>query len=95
MDPQQLLDELIQAARRLGVEVRSEPFETPAAMGGGLCLVRGAHLVLVDLRAPLADRLGALARALRDLESDAVYMAPEARELVDRSRRDPRLTTSG
>ena len=95
MDPQQLLDELIQAARRLGVEVRSEPFETPAAMGGGLCLVRGAHLVLVDLRAPLADRLGALARALRDLGSDAVYMAPEARELVDRSRRDPRLTTSG
>ena len=95
MDPQQLLDELIQAAWRLGVEVRSEPFETPAAMGGGLCLVRGAHLVLVDLRAPLADRLGALARALRDLGSDAVYMAPEARELVDRSRRDPRLTTSG
>ena len=86
MDTRQLLDELVQAAQRLGVEVRSEPFETPAAMGGGLCLVRGAHLVLIDQRAPLPDRLHALARALGELGSEAVYMAPEARELVDRGR---------
>ena len=86
VDAQQLLDELVQAAGRLGVEVRSEPFETPALMGGGLCVVRGAHLVLIDQRAPLVDRLGALARALGDLGSEAVYMAPEARELVERSR---------
>jgi hypothetical protein len=95
MDAQQLLDELVQAARRLGVEVRTEPFETPAAMGGGLCLVRGAHLVLIDQRAPLMDRLRALARALGDLGSDAVYMAPEARELVERARPGRRLTRSG
>ena len=86
MDAQQLLDELVQAAQCLGVEVRSEPFETPAAMGGGLCIVRGTHLVLIDQRAPLVDRLRALARALGDLGSDAVYMAPEARELIDRAR---------
>ena len=90
MDPQHLLDELVQVARRLGVEVRSEPFETPAAMGGGLCVVRGSHLVLIDQRAPLADRLRALARALGDLGSEAVYMPPEARDLVDRLR--PRAT---
>jgi len=86
MEPQDLLEELLHAARRLGVEVRTEPFETPAAMGGGLCIVRGASLVLIDQRAPLADRLRALARALGDLGSDRVYMAPEARELVESSR---------
>lgn len=86
VDAQQLLDELVQAAARLGVEVRSEPFETPALMGGGLCVVRGAHLVLIDQRAPLVDRLGALARALGDLESEAVYMAPEAREFIEHGR---------
>ena len=86
MDPRHLLEELVQAARRLGVEVRSEPFETPAAMGGGLCFVRGSHLVLIDQRAPLPDRLRALARALGDLGSEAVYMPPEVRDLVDRSR---------
>jgi hypothetical protein len=52
----------------------------------GLCVVRGKHPVLIDRRAPLADRLRVLARALGDLRSEAVYMAPEARELVDRSR---------
>jgi len=86
MHPGDLLEELLAAARRLGVEVRIEPFETPATMGGGLCIVRGASLVLIDQRAPLADRLRALARALGELGSDRVYMAPEARELVDSSR---------
>lgn len=93
VDAQQLLDELVQAAARLGVEVRTEPFETPAAMGGGLCIVRGAHLVLIDQRAPLVDRLRALARALGDLGSEAVYMAPEARELVDRRELGSALST--
>ncbi len=84
MDAQQLLDELVHAANRLGVEVRTEPFETPAVVGGGLCVLRGEHLVLIDQRAPLPDRVRALARALGDLHSDTVYMAPEARALVDR-----------
>jgi hypothetical protein len=86
MEPQHLLDELLQAAKRLGVEVRSEPFETPATMGGGLCVVRGENLVLIDQRAPLPDRLRVLAQALLDLGSESVYMAPEARELVEALR---------
>jgi hypothetical protein len=55
-------------------------------MGGGLCVVRGASLVLIDQRAPLPDRLRALARALVELGSETIYMAPEARELVEASR---------
>jgi hypothetical protein len=86
MDPEHLLDELLHAARRLGVEVRSEPFETPATMGGGLCVVRGESLVLIDQRAPLPDRLRALAQALVDLGSETIYMAPAARELVEALR---------
>jgi len=52
MDDQPLFDELLHAAERLGVAVRMEPFETPAIMGGGLCVVRGENLVLIDQRAP-------------------------------------------
>lgn len=52
-------------------------------MGGGLCVLRGASLVLIDQRAPLADRVRALARALGDLQAETVYMAPEARALVE------------
>jgi hypothetical protein len=88
MDNQPLFDELLHAAERLGVAVRMEPFETPATMGGGLCVVRGENLVLIDQRAPLFDRIRALARALVDLHSETVYMAPEARELIEAVRDD-------
>ncbi len=42
MDAQQLLDELVHAANRLGVEVRTEPFETPAVVevGSASCAAR-------------------------------------------------------
>ncbi len=88
MDDQHLFEELLQAAERLAVEVRIEPFETPATMGGGLCVVRGEKLVLIDQRAPLPDRIRALARALLELQSETVYMAPEARELIEAIRGD-------
>jgi hypothetical protein len=88
MDDQHLFEELLQAAERLAVGVRIEPFETPATMGGGLCVVRGEKLVLIDQRAPLPDRIRALARALLELQSETVYMAPEARELIEAIRGD-------
>src|SRR5438046_2581357 len=56
MDDPQLFDELLRAAEKLGVEVRVEPFETPAVTAGGLCVVRGERLVLIDQRAPLGER---------------------------------------
>ena len=69
MDAPHLFDELLRAAERLGVEVRMEYFETPATMGGGLCVVRGAKLVLIDQRVPLPDRILVLARALAELDN--------------------------
>jgi hypothetical protein len=83
MDDQHLFDELLRAAEKLGVEVRIEPFETPAPKGGGLCVVRGERLVLIDQRAPLLDRILVLAQALSELGSETVYMAPKARELIE------------
>jgi hypothetical protein len=69
VDDQPLFDELLHAAARLGVAVRIEPFATPATMGGGLYVVRGESLILIDQRAPLPDRLRAVARAHRSVGS--------------------------
>jgi hypothetical protein len=55
-------------------------------MGGGLYVVRGESLILIDQRAPLPDRLRAVARALVELQSETVYMAPEAREFIEAVR---------
>lgn len=83
MDDQHLFDELVRVSEKLGVEVRMEPFETPAIAGGGLCLLRGERLALLDAWAPLRGRVVALARALSQLDTETVYMAPEARALIE------------
>ncbi len=82
-----LFQELCTAAERLGVEVRVEPFDTPALRAGGLCSLRGAKLILLDGHASLDERLWALARALARLDADAVYVTPAARELIERAQR--------
>jgi len=87
MEDGALVDALIRAADQLGVPVRIEPFETPAVGGGGLCRLHGKPLVLLDARAPLRERVQVLAGALAALESDHVYMVPEARELVEAMKR--------
>lgn len=86
MDDQLLFEELLRATEKLDIRIRIEPFEMPATSGGGLCIVRGEPLVLLDVQAPLRDRILALARALGHLESDRVYMAPQARALVEALR---------
>ncbi len=87
MDDGRLLDALLRAARGLGVAVRVERFETPALGAGASCRLRGERLVLIDAGAPLPDQVRALARALAEGETDAVFMVPEAREAVEALRR--------
>ncbi|MBI2466410.1 MAG: hypothetical protein HYV62_01080 [Candidatus Rokubacteria bacterium] len=83
MDDQHLFDELLRVAEVLGVGVRVEPFETPAAAGGGSCILRGERLILIDRTAPLRERIAALAGALAELQTEALFMIPEARALVE------------
>ena len=78
MDDRELLDELVRVAARLGVQVRIEPFETPPACGGGRCVVDGREFILIDARAPLGDRLGALAAAMSDLDLADISVTPGA-----------------
>jgi hypothetical protein len=88
MDDQLLFDDLLRAATKLGITIRVEPFETPSEAGGGSCVLRGESLILLDARAPLPQRIGALARALAELDSEACFMTPAAREVVAGAR-DP------
>jgi hypothetical protein len=86
MDDQLLFEDLLLAARSLGTEIRMESFETPATAGGGSCVLRGEPLILLDARAPLQQRIEALARALSKLDSEPIFMIPQAREAVEAMR---------
>jgi UDP-N-acetylmuramate dehydrogenase len=83
VDDPALFAELSRVAEKLGVPVRVELFETPPAGAGGLCVVHGRPLVLLDARAAFGDRVRALARALGGLPVEDVYMAPDARAAIE------------
>jgi hypothetical protein len=80
------MEELLRVADRLGLEVRIEPFATEPVRAGGLCWVQGRQLVLVDEHAPIAQRANTLAEALCAFDLEGLYVAPEARRLVEATR---------
>lgn len=84
-------DELVRLAGRLAVEVREERLE-PLLDGrdhgrGGLCVVRGRRVVLVDERAPLRDRVATLAIALGRFDLETVHVSPLVRATIERGGR--------
>jgi hypothetical protein len=58
----QLLNEALDAARRLGFEVRQD---WVGGNGGGHCLVRGRRLLLLDVAQSPDEQLEVVAEALR------------------------------
>jgi len=87
MELGRLLQELIQAARKVGITVRAEPFDPNLSDGktkwrGGLCVVRGEKLILVDERAPLVDRIATIAAALSQVDLEQVFLPPIVRATI-------------
>jgi hypothetical protein len=58
----ELLDEAVEAARRLGYEVRQDWL---GGDGGGHCLVRGRKWLLLDVAQTADEQLEVVAEALR------------------------------
>ena len=77
----ELLDYLIELARRLGYEIREEWLE---GMAGGACQIKGQKVLFVDQSLPPTDRVEQIARALRGSEELAkIYVLPEARAMLE------------
>ena len=62
-----------------------------ATKAGGLCLLHGAPIIIIDTEAPLLDQNYALAAALGELDLEAVFIAPAARNAILRARTRGRL----
>ena len=81
-DPVSQLDTLLEILVRMGVDVRKERL---AGSGGGLCTIRGRHVVFVDQDIDVATQLDHTLTALASLpDADTVYLIPELRERLDR-----------
>lgn len=81
MPASELLEELLDLADRLGVQVRRADLYGQTA---GLCTLRGQQVLFVDESSPLADQVASCAQSLADIAGvDEVYVRPEVRDLLD------------
>ncbi len=67
-----LYEELCRLLDEAGVEVRVEPFQRPSDRSGGLCRLKGHHLVLLDALASPAQRARALLEVVERIGLDAL-----------------------
>jgi hypothetical protein len=84
VDPRRLLEELLAVARKVGVEVKTQHLRVPIRSAGGLCRLKGKHVILLDGRAEPLERAAALAEALGELKLnlDEIELTSEARSLI-------------
>ena len=79
-----LLEELIEG---LGVRIRYEPIrqdEDSVHVIGGLCLLKGEYVVIVNSHATVGEWVRALATALKHFDLDRIYIRPAVRKFLDK-----------
>lgn len=79
-----LVDELAEAAKRAGIEVRREKImrEVGYRVRGGPCRLRNQDLIILDREQAPADQIEVLADALRSRNLEQVYLSPAARKIL-------------
>ena len=79
-----IVDELAEAAQRVGLEVRREKImrEIGYRTRGGACRLRDKNLVIIDRDQPAAEQLEVIAEALRSRDPESVYLSPAVRRIV-------------
>jgi hypothetical protein len=87
-DVQKQLAELEQLATGLGVRVCYEAMTGLSQGSGGLCKVRGEWRVIMDRRLKPAERLEVLANSLRSFDTEAHFVSPQVRALLEPSAAD-------
>ncbi len=79
MKTSQIVKELEEAARQLGVRVRREK----GNFRGGYCIREDEEILMLNRSHPLEVHLAVLAGALRDLPIDTVYLRPAVRRALE------------
>ena len=80
-----ILGQLEELARALGIEIRNEPLRKESSFSpGGLCRFKGDYLMIFNTKATKEDRIEALAEAVTRFNLDQVYLRPGLREFLDK-----------
>ena len=88
MDEHAIIDQLEELAEGFGIQIRYEPIkqdEDLVKIVGGLCLLRGEYVLIIDIKAAVMDKIKTFAEALRHFDLDQIYIKPALRELLDKA----------
>lgn len=85
MEEEAVIEQLENLAMGFGLEIRYEPtgFDDEINVAGGLCILRGEKLLIINSKAPVRDKIRAFARALSKFDLDQVYIKPAIRALIE------------
>jgi hypothetical protein len=87
MDERTIIDHLEELAEKFGVQIRYEAIkqdEDSINVVGGLCLLKGEYVLIINSKATAKDRIKTLAMAVKHFDIDRIYIRPDLRELLDR-----------
>jgi hypothetical protein len=87
VDEEAIIDQLEELAREFGIQIRYEAIkqdEESKQVAGGLCLLKGEYILIINSKATAKDRIRTLAEALRHFDLDQIYIRPVLRELLDK-----------
>ncbi len=97
MDENTIIAELEELIQRFGVRIRHEAIkqdEESVRAIGGLCLLKGEHVLIINSKATIRDKIWTLGMALKRFNHDQIYIRPVLREILERVPEQRRLNVS-
>jgi hypothetical protein len=98
MDENIILDQLEELIERFGVQIRHEAIrqdEDSVHVIGGLCLLRGKYVLIINSKATIRDQIWTLGIALKQFDHDRIYIRPVLRELLEKIPEQRWLSVNG
>jgi hypothetical protein len=79
MKAEEIIEELLDVARQIGVTVRFEKGD----FEGGYCVLRDQRLVLINKRLMPSRKASTLALALQNIGLETVFLKPAIRQFIE------------
>jgi hypothetical protein len=84
MDDHTLLNQLEELAQRLTIEIRYVTIRHGDFLAtGGFCRIKDKHIIVVNKKSTIQDKIQTLARAIKRFDLSKVYLRPALREFLE------------
>ena len=84
MDENTILGQLEELAHNLAIQVRYEPLKKEVPFyAGGICILKGEYVVIINSKATTADKIQVLAGAVKKFDLSQVYLRPGLRDFLN------------